>query len=108
MKTLILAVPSKGRLEELSREIFAKSGMQINRPKGARSYAGSLDEFSDVVVQFLPASEIARGLIAGTIDIGVTGEDLIYETIENGIEKIEIANRLGFGKADVVIAIPDA
>ncbi len=108
MKPLILAVPSKGRLEELSREVFAKAGMQINRPKGARSYAGSLDGFNNVVVQFLPASEIARGLIAGTIDIGVTGEDLIHETMENGIEKIEISNRLGFGKADVVIGIPDA
>ncbi len=108
MKKLVLALPSKGRLEELSREAFAKAGMQVKRDGGARSYAGSLQGFENVNVQFLPAGEIARGLIRGTIDIGVTGEDLIHEAVENGIKKVELAAKLGFGKANVVIAIPDA
>jgi ATP phosphoribosyltransferase len=108
MSRLILALPSKGRLEELSREVFGKAGMQVDRAGGARSYAGSLVGSPDVVVRFLPAGEIAKELIKGTIDIGITGTDLIHETIEDGAKSVEIAIELGFGKADAVIAIPDA
>ena len=53
--TLTLAVPSKGRLEELTRDFFAKAGLAITRPGGARSYAGALDGHPDVTVRFYPA-----------------------------------------------------
>lgn len=107
MSKLILALPSKGRLEELSREVFGKAGMQIERAGGARSYAGSMPSLSNVIVRFLPASEIAKELIKGSIDVGITGTDLIHETIEDGAKSVEIAIELGFGKANAVIAIPD-
>jgi len=108
MNKLVLAVPSKGRLEELTREAFAKVGMEIMRPQGVRSYAGNLQGFDDVIVRFLPAGEIARELIHGTIDIGITGEDLIHESLENGAESVIFAQKLGFGNADVVVGVPDA
>ena len=108
MSNIVLAVPSKGRLEELSREIFLEAGMAINRPGGARSYSGTLEGVDNIDVRFLPASEIARELVHGTIDIGITGVDLIYETAENAIDSVMLACELGFGKADVVIAVPDA
>lgn len=108
MSDIILAVPSKGRLEELSREIFAEAGMAIERPGGARSYSGNLVGYNNISVQFLPASEIARELVRGSVDIGITGVDLIYETSENAIDNVVLACELGFGQADVVVAIPDA
>jgi len=108
MNKLVLAVPSKGRLEELTREAFAKVGMKIMRPQGVRSYAGNLQGFDDVIVRFLPAGEIARELIHGTIDIGITGEDLIHESLENGAAAVIFAQKLGFGNADVVVGVPDA
>lgn len=108
MNEVILAVPSKGRLEELSRAVFAEAGMPIERPGGARSYAGTLTGVEDISVRFLPAGEIARELIRGTVDLGITGVDLIHETTENGADNVVFACELGFGKADVVVAIPDA
>lgn len=108
MSELILAVPSKGRLEEMSRAVFAEAGMGITRPGGARSYAGALEGLSGVTVRFLPAGEIARELVRGTVDMGITGIDLIYEAAEGGIENVVLACDLGFGQADVVVAIPDA
>ena len=108
MTGITLAVPSKGRLEELTREWFAANGLTITRPGGARSYLGAIDGMPEVTVRFFPASEIARELIRGTIDLGVTGLDLIHETSETGPASVAIAKPLGFGQADVVVAVPDA
>lgn len=108
MTGITLAVPSKGRLEELTREWFASHGMTITRPGGARSYLGAIEGMPDVTVRFFPASEIARELIRGSIDLGVTGLDLIHETSETGPASVAIAGKLGFGNADVVVAVPDA
>ena len=108
MSGLTLAVPSKGRLEELTRDWFAQNGLTITRPGGARSYLGAIEGMPDITVRFFPASEIARELIRGTIDIGVTGRDLIHETSETGPQSVHIAKALGFGKADCVVAVPDA
>lgn len=105
---ITLAVPSKGRLEELTREWFATNGLVITRPGGARSYLGAIEGLPEVTVRFFPASEIARELIRGTIDFGVTGRDLIHETSETGPASVSIAKPLGFGNADVVVAVPDA
>jgi ATP phosphoribosyltransferase len=108
MTGITLAVPSKGRLEELTREWFAARGMTITRPGGARSYLGAIEGMPDITVRFFPASEIARELIRGSIDVGVTGLDLIHETSESGPASVSIAGQLGFGNADVVVAVPEA
>ena len=108
MSSLTLAIPSKGRLEEQTREWFAANGLVITRPGGARSYLGTIDGLPEVTVRFYPASEIARELIRGTIDFGVTGRDLIHETSESGSNAVSFAKPLGFGNADVVVAVPDA
>jgi len=108
MSGLTLAVPSKGRLEELTRDWFAANGMTITRPGGSRSYLGAIEGLPEVTVRFFPAGEIARELIRGTIDFGVTGRDLIYETSETGPQAVSFARSLNFGSADVVVAVPDA
>ncbi|MCF6325672.1 MAG: ATP phosphoribosyltransferase [Devosiaceae bacterium] len=108
MSELVLAVPSKGRLEEQTRIAFAKAGMNIKRPGGARSYQGEIAGNSEIIIRFLSAGEIARELIRGNLHLGVTGADLIYEAAENGAEMVDFAVPLDFGQADVVIAVPNA
>ena len=107
-ENLILAVPSKGRLEEETRRVFGESRLPITRPGGARSYVGAIKNQPGVSVRFYPAGEIARELIVGAIDIGVTGIDLIHEAAENGLDKVLQVKALAFGQADVVVAVPDA
>ena len=58
-------------------------------------------------VEFLSAGEIARHLQSGRIHLGVTGEDLIREHIPQAEEKAELLLKLGFGHADVAVAVPD-
>lgn len=107
MSGLTLAIPSKGRLEEATRAAFEKAGMAIDRPGGARAYFGTAARQPDVVIRFLPAAEIARELVRGTVDLGVTGTDLIEEATESSPDHVLVVKALGFGRADVVVAVPD-
>jgi len=105
--TLTLAIPSKGRLREQTLEILAAAGMPVTLPGDDRRYHARIEGRSDIEVKFLSASEIAGELGQGNIDLGVTGEDLVRESRADWSQRMEIAARLGFGHADVVVAVPD-
>ncbi|MFN7025282.1 MAG: ATP phosphoribosyltransferase [Pseudorhizobium sp.] len=106
MKTLTIALPSKGRIKDATAEVFARAGLAISAVGNDRSYRGRIDGMEGIEVAYLSASEIARELAAGTVDFGVTGEDLVREGMSDVDEKVEFCVRLGFGHADVVVAVP--
>jgi ATP phosphoribosyltransferase len=105
---LILAVPSKGRLQENASNFFARAGLVLQQGRGSRDYSGSLVGVADVEVLFLSASEISATLASGGAHLGVTGEDLIRENIADADAKVELLTPLGFGQANVVVAVPQA
>jgi ATP phosphoribosyltransferase len=105
--TVTLALPSKGRLKDQALEILAKAGLPVSLPEDARKYHARIDGRSDIDVVFLSASEIAGEIGAGAVDLGVTGEDLVRETLADWESRAEVVARLGFGHADVVVAVPD-
>lgn len=106
--TITIALPSKGRLREDALAVFAKAGLPVAPPADARGYSTRIEGREEIEIAFLSASEIAGELASGTIDLGVTGEDLVRENIGDWAERVEIAAPLGFGKADVVVAVPEA
>ena len=105
--TITIGLPSKGRMKEDASAIFERAGMKIVAVGNDRSYRGRVEGFDDVEIAFLSASEISREIGNGTVDFGVTGEDLIREGLAEADRRVEIAARLGFGHADVVVAVPD-
>jgi ATP phosphoribosyltransferase len=105
---LILAVPSKGRLQEQVQDYFADAGLAMKQAAGARGYRASLSGIPEIDVRLLSASEIAAALIAGDVHLGVTGEDLIRESLPSLEGSIALVKPLGFGFADVVVAVPQA
>lgn len=105
--SITIALPSKGRLKENALAQLEKAGLTVHLPENDRSYRATLEGMDGVEIAFLSASEIARELERGTVDLGVTGEDLVRETIPDWERKVEIAARLGFGRADVVVAVPE-
>ena len=110
--TLTIAIPSKGRLKERSVELFGEAGFTLEMPTDARSYQGVLHGVKSadgpIDIAFLSASEIARELISGNIDAGITGEDLARETTADAEQYLDFSVKLGFGHADVVLALPEA
>ena len=105
---LVLAVPAKGRLQENAEAFFARSGLQLVKPRGARDYRGAVAGLDGVEVAYLSASEITAQLAAGAVHMGVTGEDLVREQIADADKRVVLIEPLGFGSANVVVAVPQA
>jgi ATP phosphoribosyltransferase len=106
MSKLTLAVPSKGRLMEQSTELFAKAGLTVTKVGHARGYRGEIQGLPDVDVAYVSSSEIAAALKNGSVHLGITGEDLVRENISDADTRLKFLKPLGFGFADVVVAVP--
>ncbi|MDQ2633374.1 MAG: ATP phosphoribosyltransferase [Pseudomonadota bacterium] len=106
--TITLAVPSKGRLKDQSLETLARAGLPVSLPGDDRKYRARIDGRDDIEIAFLSASEISGEIGKGSVDLGITGEDLLRENVADWETKAAIEGRLGFGRADVVVAVPDS
>ena len=71
--SVTLALPSKGRMKDDALEIFEKAGLPVRQQGDERRYRGRIEGQETIDVAFLSASEIARELGNGSIDLGVTG-----------------------------------
>jgi ATP phosphoribosyltransferase len=106
MESLTLAIPSKGRLMEQTTDMFARSGLVVRKVGNARGYRGEIEGLPGIDVAYVSSSEIAAALKAGSVHLGITGEDLIRESISDSVTRIRFLHALGFGFADVVVAVP--
>jgi ATP phosphoribosyltransferase len=108
MSALIIGVPSKGRLQENAHAFFKRAGISLVQPRGGRDYRGTIPEIDNAEVAYLSAGEIAANLAQGSIHFGVTGEDLVRETMPDADKRVLMVDGLGFGQANVVVAVPQA
>ena len=106
--TLKLGVPSKGRLMEKTFDWFVKHDIVLSRSGSDREYAGKVEGIDDVSLVLLSAGEIPRELAAGRIHLGVTVTDLIHENLPLWEDQVVSVAELGFGHADLIIAVPSA
>ena len=106
MTALAIGLPSKGRLQSDTIDWFALRGIEIARPGDARQYAAQATGIDGLEVVMLAAGDIPGALAQGGIHLGITGEDLIRERIPGWEERIVLAAGLGFGAADLVVAVP--
>lgn len=104
---LILGVPSKGRLMEQTAEAFAAAGLTLRKTGNERGYRGEIAEVPGIDVAFVSASEIANYLKTGRVHLGVTGADLVNEQMSDATTRVSFLRELGFGHADVVVAVPE-
>ncbi len=105
---LILAVPSKGRLQQNAESFFARAGLELVKPRGPRDYRGAIKNFDGIEIAYLSAAEITGQLAQGAVHLGVTGEDLLREMIPQFEQRVVLITGLGFGFANVVVAVPQA
>ena len=106
--TIKLGVPSKGRLMEKTFDWFGARGVTLTRTGSEREYAGAVEGVEGVDLVLLSAGEIPRELAAGRIHLGVTGNDLIQEKLVQWDQKVEPLAPLGFGQANLIVAVPQA
>ena len=103
---LILALPSKGRLMEQCAAAMAKAGLPVSKIGASRGYKGEIDGLPGVEINFVSSSEIAQFLKTGAVHLGITGEDLVREAIADCDQRVDFLAPCGFGRADVVAAVP--
>jgi len=108
MKNIIkIGIPSKGRLRKGVLKIFKNKKLHLISERGERDLFGSIKKLPNIKVVYLHAREIIERLSDGSLDLGFSGYDLLKESEINVQKKISINKKYGFGKANLVVAIPD-
>ena len=104
--TIKLGVPSKGRLMDKTFDWFEERGLTLKKTGSEREYSGAVEGIDGVELVLLSAGEIPRELTAGRIHLGVTGSDLVREKIPSWETRVSEMAGMGFGGADLIIAVP--
>ncbi len=104
--TVKLGVPSKGRLMEKTFDWFADRGLRLTKTGSDREYAGAVAGLDGLELVLLSAGEIPRDLALGRVHLGVTGSDLVRDKLANWDQRVAELAPMGFGGADLVIAVP--
>ena len=104
---ITIGLPSKGRLRDKAISFFEENGFKILQSEKERNYFATIENKPNFKIIYLHAKEIIQRLGDGTLDLGISGLDLLNESEKNLRNKIIIKNKLNFGKANLVIAVPD-
>ena len=104
---ITIGLPSKGRLKDKAISFFEENNFKVLQSDKERNYFASVENNPNIKIIFLHAKEIIQRLGDGTLDVGVSGLDLLNESEKILRDKIIIQNKLNFGKANLVVAVPD-
>ena len=108
MKNVItIGLPSKGRLKDKAISFFEEKGFKILQSNKERNYFATIENRPHLKIIYLHAKEIIQRMGDGTLDLGISGLDLLNESEKNLRDKIVIKKKLNFGKANLVVAVPD-
>jgi len=104
---LRFAIPSKGRLYDATIAFLESSGLRVSRPN-PRQYFARISALPGVEVLLHRPADIVAKTASGDVDVGITGFDLVAELASDDPELIVADEDLGFSRADLVLAVPEA
>tara|TARA_B100001057_G_C22522379_1_gene822369 strand:+ start:82 stop:759 length:678 start_codon:yes stop_codon:yes gene_type:complete len=104
---ITIGLPSKGRLKDKAISFFDGNNLKILQSDKERNYFATIENKPNIKIIYLHAKEIIQRLGDGTLDVGISGLDILNESEKNLQDKIIIKNKLNFGKANLVVAVPD-
>ena len=104
---ITIGLPSKGRLKDKAISFFEENSFKILQNEKERNYFANIENEPNCKIIYLHAKEIIQRLGDGTLDLGISGLDLLNESENNLRDKIIIKKKLNFGKANLVVAVPD-
>ena len=106
MNKIKIALPSKGRLKEESLKFFQKKNLKVVNTFGERNYFFNIKNNNQIEGIYLHAKEIIERINDGTLDMGISGLDLLKEFPEIYSQNVKLLQKLNFGFADLVVAVP--
>lgn len=102
-----IGIPSKGRLRKDILKVFKANKYNLFSERGERDYFAKVKNKKNIDIIYLHAREIIERLGDNSLDIGFSGYDLLKEASINVQKKISVFKKYNFGKAKLVIAIPN-
>ena len=105
--SITIGLPSKGRLKDKAVSFFDNRGLKVLQSNKERNYFATIENKPNIKIIYLHAKEIIQRLGDGTLDVGISGLDLLNESEKNLQDKINVKQKLNFGEANLVVAIPD-
>ncbi|TCZ69076.1 ATP phosphoribosyltransferase [Flaviaesturariibacter aridisoli] len=96
---LRIAIQKSGRLSEDSLKLLNDCGISV---KSAGAKLRSQAENFPVEVYFLRDDDIPQYVQDGVADLGVVGENVLYEKCKD----VEVVQKLGFGRCRLSLAVP--
>lgn len=103
---LRFAIPSKGNLHDATLAFLERCGLRVSRPN-PRRYTARMRALPAAEVLLHRPADIVAKVAAGEIDLGVTGLDLVEELRADREDLLVLDNDLGFGRCELVVAVPD-
>jgi ATP phosphoribosyltransferase len=103
--TLRLALPSKG-MEEETLAFLRECGLRVNRVS-LRQYRARIPAIKGVEVLFQRAGDIFDKVAEGSVDLGITGFDVVAEHNREDDPIAVLNSKLGFGACALVVAVPE-
>lgn len=107
LETIRLGLPSRGKLGDSTVEFMGSCGIRVQKGN-ERQYQGFISSIPELAVVFQRAGDIVSKIGDGTVTFGVTGYDIVAEQIEENQDILVLYPDLGFGKCDLVVAVPDS
>ena len=101
------AIPSKGSLYDSALLFLEGCGLKVSRPN-PRQYTAHIRSLPETEILLHRPSDIVQKVVAGDIDLGITGLDLVREFAGDEPNLIVADANLGFGRTDLVMAVPEA
>ena len=105
--SITIGLPSKGRLKDKAIDFFNQKDFRVLQSNKERNYFATIENKTNINIIYLHAKEIIQRLGDGTLDLGISGLDLLCESEKNLQDKINIKQTLDFGNANLVVAVPD-
>ncbi len=101
-----IGLPSKGRLKDETLAFLKGKNLEVTNSFGERNYFFNIKNNNEVDGIFLHTREIIERINDGTLDIGISGLDILKELPDVYSKNVKIFKKLNFGFADLVVAIP--
>ena len=102
---LKMALPSKG-MEEETLQLLSACGLGVNRPN-PRQYRATIPALPGVEVLFQRATDIFAKVEEGSVDLGITGFDILREHQREDDGIVVLQGELGYGSCALVLAVPE-
>ncbi len=102
---LRFGIPSKGAGYDATLALLESCGLRVTRAN-PRQYTAILRGLPDTEVLLHRPADIVEKVAEGSIDIGVSGLDLVHEQRHDDDDLLVVLDDLGFWRTELVFAVP--